>query len=84
MRDADNLLNDIQEALHNKKPPYIEKRNRLHPDELLYRTLQVLEDLMSEIREQQDELVDLEDKYKDLVEVVDDLEDQISELVKGR
>jgi cell division protein FtsB len=84
MTDVDSLMNDIQEALHNKKPPYIEKRNRLHPDDLLYRTLQVLEDLMSEIREQQDEIMDLEDRYKDLVEVVDDLEDQISDLVKGR
>lgn len=84
MHEVDSLVADIQQALHDKKPPYMEKRYRLHPDALLYRALQVIEDLMSEIHESRNELVELEEKFKDLEKVVDDLEDEIHDLVNKR
>jgi phage shock protein A len=84
MHEVDSLVADIQQALQDKKPPYMDKRYRLHPDSLLYRSLQVIEDLILEIRERDNELVELEEKFKDLEKVVDDLEDEIRDLVNKR
>lgn len=66
MPEATNLLNDIEEALANKKPPYLEKRDRLDPESLLYRTTDVIALLLSEIEDLQAEVKDLEYEIRDL------------------
>jgi hypothetical protein len=73
MADFDSLLNDIQEYLQDKVPPYLKKLPRLHPDDLLYRTLHMLEDLEAEIRE-------LEEVIHSQEEALDSLEGDIARL----
>jgi hypothetical protein len=66
MPEATNLMNDIEEALQNKKPPYLEKRARLDPDNLLYRATDVIPLLLSEIEDLRSEVKDLEYEISDL------------------
>jgi len=73
MIEVESLISDIQEALEDKPPPYMAKLPRLHPDNLLYRTLQGFETLLSELREQEERIRELEDK-------IDYLEDEIGRL----
>lgn len=66
MPEATDLLNDIEEALRDKKPPYLEKRARLDPDNLLYRATDVIPLLLSEIEDLRDEVRDLEYEIRDI------------------
>ena len=66
MPEATDLLNDIEEALRDKKPPYLEKRARLDPDNLLYRATDVIPLLLSEIEDLRDEIRDLEYEIRDI------------------
>ena len=66
MPEATNLLNDIEEALRDKKPPYLEKRARLDPDNLLYRATDVIPLLLSEIDDLREEVKDLEYEIRDI------------------
>jgi hypothetical protein len=66
MPEATNLMNDIEEALQNKKPPYLEKRDRLDPDSLLYRATDVIPLLLAEIDDLRSEVKDLEYEIRDL------------------
>jgi cell division protein FtsB len=76
MTDIDNLINDLQEYLQDKTPPYLRKLERLHPDNLIYRMLLTLEDLECENRE-------LNVRVKDLEDEIEDLEYEIVELREG-
>ncbi len=73
MTDIDDLINDLQEYLQEKQPPYLRKLDRLHPDALIYRMLLKLEDMEEEIRE-------LKVEKKDLERERDDLEYDVSRL----
>lgn len=77
MVEVESLISDIQQFLEDKQPPYMTKLPRLHPDNLLYRTLQCFETLLSELKEQEEALSDLDDK-------VDYLEDEIGRLESER
>lgn len=71
MTDTDSLINDLQDYLQDKQPPYLRKLERLHPDNLIYRMLLKLEDMESEIRE-------LKDVINSQEEEIDSLEGEIA------
>jgi hypothetical protein len=71
MTDIDDLINDLQEYLQEKQPPYLRKLDRLHPDALIYRMLLKLEDMESEIKE-------LKDVIHSQEETLDSLEGEIA------
>jgi len=78
MSDIDNLINDLQEYLEDKQPPYLRKLERLHPDNLIYRMLLKLEDMEEEIRELQVEKKDLESEIEDLEYDIARLENDVN------
>jgi len=78
MSDIDNLINDLQEYLEDKQPPYLRKLERLHPDNLIYRMLLKLEDMEEEIRELQVEKKDLESEIDDLEYNIACLENEVN------
>ena len=78
MSDIDNLINDLQEYLQDKQPPYLRKLERLHPDNLIYRMLLKLEDMEEEIRELQVEKKDLESEIEDLEYDIARLENEVN------
>jgi hypothetical protein len=78
MSDIDNLINDLQEYLEDKQPPYLRKLERLHPDNLIYRMLLKLEDMEEEIRELQTEKKDLESEIEDLEYDIARLENEVN------
>lgn len=73
MTDTDDLINDLQEYLEDKKPVYLRKLERLHPDKLIYRMLLVLDDQESEIRE-------LKETIRTQYAALEDLEDDVARL----
>jgi peptidoglycan hydrolase CwlO-like protein len=78
MSDIDDLINDLQEYLQEKQPPYLRKLDRLHPDALIYRMLLKLEDMEAEIRELQVEKKDLESEIDDLEYDIARLENDVN------
>jgi transcriptional regulator of aromatic amino acid metabolism len=76
MTDTDSLINDLQDYLQDKQPPYLRKLERLHPDNLIYRMLLKLEDMELEIKELQVANEDLESEIKDLEYVIAGLENE--------
>lgn len=76
MTDTDSLINDLQDYLLDKQPPYLRKLERLHPDNLIYRMLLKLEDMEMEIKELQVANEDLENEIEDLEYVIARLENE--------
>lgn len=76
MTDTDSLINDLQDYLQDKQPPYLRKLERLHPDNLIYRMLLKLEDMEMEIKELQVAKEDLENEIEDLEYVIARLENE--------
>lgn len=76
MTDTDSLINDLQDYLQDKQPPYLRKLERLHPDNLIYRMLLKLEDMEMEIKELQVANEDLESEIEDLEYVIARLENE--------
>jgi hypothetical protein len=76
MTDTDSLINDLQDYLQDKQPPYLRKLERLHPDNLIYRMLLKLEDMEMEIKELQVANEDLENEIEDLEYVIARLENE--------
>lgn len=78
MTDTDNLINDLQDYLQDKQPPYLRKLERLHPDNLIYRMLLKLEDMELEIKELQVANEDLESEVEDLERDIARLENEVN------
>ena len=78
MTDTDSLINDLQDYLQDKQPPYLRKLERLHPDNLIYRMLLKLEDMELEIKDLQVANEDLESEVEDLERDIARLENEVN------
>lgn len=78
MTDTDSLINDLQDYLQDKQPPYLRKLERLHPDNLIYRMLLKLEDMESEIRELKDVIHSQEERLDSLEGEIAILENEVN------
>lgn len=66
MTKVDDLVNDIKEVLCDRTALELGRLPRLHPDRLLHRTIQLIQELEDELDERNEEIKDLEAEIKDI------------------